>query len=52
MYMQLCIANVIDCPSTKFKCSNGLCISTAYVCDGYNDCRDNSDESNCSKCLK
>eukprot|EP00731_Ephydatia_muelleri_P015094 Em0008g814a len=36
------------CPSTKFKCSNGLCISTAYVCDGYNDCRDNSDESNCT----
>ena len=52
MCMQLCIAYVIDCPSTKFKCSNGLCIDTAYVCDGYNDCRDNSDESNCSKCLK
>ncbi|KAL5516603.1 hypothetical protein EMCRGX_G001986 [Ephydatia muelleri] len=35
------------CPSTNFKCNNGLCIDTAYVCDGYNDCRDNSDERNC-----
>ncbi|KAL5491241.1 hypothetical protein EMCRGX_G016489 [Ephydatia muelleri] len=46
-----CIAVICSspyCPSTKFKCSNGLCISTAYVCDGYNDCRDNSDESNCT----
>ncbi|KAL5491262.1 hypothetical protein EMCRGX_G016515 [Ephydatia muelleri] len=35
------------CPSTNFKCSNGLCIDTTYVCDGYNDCRDNSDETHC-----
>ena len=43
---------VTDCPSTNFKCRNGLCIDTSYVCDGYNDCRDNSDENNCCEILK
>ena len=33
--------------SGHFRCSNGLCIYASRQCDGYNDCGDNSDESNC-----
>ena len=29
------------------KCRDGTCILTSYVCDGYSDCADNSDEMNC-----
>ena len=32
----------------KFKCNNGECISSRYVCDYANDCGDNSDEVNCT----
>ena len=30
-----------------FKCANNLCVLTTYVCDGIQDCEDNSDELNC-----
>lgn len=36
------------CPG-MFKCSDNMCINTTRQCDGFNDCRDNSDEVNC-KC--
>lgn len=32
---------------TKFKCNNGRCISKSSVCNGKNDCLDNSDEAKC-----
>jgi len=36
------------CGKNEFKCPNrSRCIPQRYVCDGDNDCEDNSDEANC-----
>uniref|UniRef100_A0AAR5PHB5 EGF-like domain-containing protein n=1 Tax=Dendroctonus ponderosae TaxID=77166 RepID=A0AAR5PHB5_DENPD len=47
---------VADCSLRQFTCANKKCIPTAFLCDGENDCEDNSDEnpvhcsnSTCSK---
>ena len=37
----------LDCPVTKFRCSNHICVNHRFVCDGINTCGDNSDESIC-----
>ena len=38
-----------QCGMNEFRCRNNMCISSAYACDGQNDCRDNSDEEHCGK---
>ena len=33
----------------QFTCDNGMCLDNSKMCDGINDCGDDSDEMNCSK---
>ena len=36
-----------NCSFAFFECNNTNCVSSSLVCDGYNNCGDNSDESSC-----
>ncbi|KAG7237028.1 hypothetical protein INR49_032873 [Caranx melampygus] len=36
------------CDSYTFQCSNGVCVSLEWKCDGMDDCGDYSDEANCA----
>ena len=35
--------------SVEFTCDNKRCIPLEHVCDGEDDCRDKSDETNCNQ---
>lgn len=35
------------CPPNYFRCSHGACVMGIWVCDGYQDCADGSDEEAC-----
>ncbi|XP_042329905.1 membrane frizzled-related protein [Sceloporus undulatus] len=37
-----------NCSWDEFLCDQGLCILPAYLCDGYHNCQDKTDEANCS----
>ena len=37
-----------SCPyNGDFKCNDGRCVRSHYVCDGYDDCDSGEDEENC-----
>ncbi|KAL1456759.1 hypothetical protein WDU94_001462 [Cyamophila willieti] len=40
--------NCSKCQSDAFRCINGKCIPKRFVCDGANNCGDNSDEKYCT----
>lgn len=35
------------CAPNRFRCGSGACIVNNWVCDGYADCPDGSDEVGC-----
>lgn len=39
----------LECSVLEFVCLNKRCIATEYVCDGNDDCGDNTDELNCKE---
>ena len=40
------------CRQGQFQCGSGECIDERRKCDGRVDCRDQSDETDCSKLVK
>lgn len=40
-------ANPLLCSTARYHCKNGLCIDKSFLCDGQNNCQDNSDEESC-----
>ena len=46
-----CIAELESCDPTYFKCNNSRCIPGRWRCDYDDDCRDGSDELNCTRRL-
>ena len=37
------------CPSSQLQCHNGACFIVPFLCDGDDDCGDNSDEIDCNR---
>ena len=37
------------CPRMRVACPDGRCILRTWLCDGYADCQNGTDESNCGE---
>ena len=49
-YSRLMCSVRLECPDDYFQCERkGRCIPPTWICNGYNECGDYSDERNCSK---
>lgn len=45
VFLYVCAEDIVKtCSPSQFACTNGNCVSQSMVCDGNNDCGDNSDE--------
>ena len=42
------LLSYIECREDEFACDSGFCINGDAVCNGINECGDNTDEFNCS----
>lgn len=43
----------LKCGISDFKCFSGdECVPWSYLCDGFYDCHDGSDESKCGKLVE
>jgi Low-density lipoprotein receptor domain class A len=47
--MRFCCLGNTTCEPTYFKCANSRCIPGRWRCDYDDDCRDGSDEVNCTR---
>ena len=47
---EYCKSGTRTCFGDLFTCDNGNCIPRIYICDGDNDCLDNSDEDSRHQC--
>lgn len=39
--------NPLVCSEARFKCRNGRCVDRSFLCNGQDNCQDNSDEEIC-----
>ncbi|GFR82369.1 atrial natriuretic peptide-converting enzyme [Elysia marginata] len=49
-YIPPCRIMCEECPEKHVKCNDNKCIHSSWLCDGYQDCDDNSDENTCASC--
>lgn len=38
----------VTCKPSEFTCLNGICIDVQFICNGEDDCGDDSDEKHCT----
>lgn len=43
----LTAGNPLVCLEARFKCRNGRCVDRSFLCNGQDNCQDNSDEEHC-----
>uniref|UniRef100_A0A8C4IN81 Low density lipoprotein receptor a n=1 Tax=Dicentrarchus labrax TaxID=13489 RepID=A0A8C4IN81_DICLA len=47
IYHMIYLFLLLTCTDNEFRCRNGQCVSSSFVCDDEADCDDGSDEASC-----